>query len=119
MRSLIEIIEFYHENKEDIEAFIKCQKKENFHSMREAMERANNPEESSMKLYMGSNESIIFWIVELVIIVAAVWLIIENGQYMSTVTVAFSVMLLLLPFGPIFSIILVLINRKLPEKKSE
>ena len=67
------------------------------------MERANNSEESSMKLYMGCNESIIFDS-RVSYIVAAVWLIIENGQYMSTGRLHF-VMLLLLPFGQFFDYI--------------
>ena len=118
MRSIFELIDFYNENKEDIEAFLKQQKKENFHSLREAYKRSENlTNMETFRMYASSNESIIFWIIELVIVIAAVWLIIDNGQYMNNVSVAFAVMFLLLPLGPIFSIILVLVSRKLPDTK--
>lgn len=116
MRSIIELVNFYQENKNDIKAFFKQQQKENFHSLREAFKRSENlTNMESFRMYMSSNESIIFWVFELILIIIAIFLIVQNGPYMDNVSVAFSVMFLLLPFGPIFSIILVFINRNLPE----
>ena len=117
MRSIIELVKFYNNNKDDINVFLKRQTKENFHSLRKAYR--NSGDKSSydkMVSYMGSNESIIFWIIDLIIMIIAIYLIVSNGQYMSNVSVAFAVMLLLLPIGPIFSIVIVLISRRIPEK---
>jgi len=124
MRSIIELMNFYHENKEDIESFLKQQKKENYKSLRELYQNRRSVDGSvdrsadngvmnrpTVVEIATSNEGIIFWIIDLIIIIFAIWLIIQNGKYMDNVSVAFAVMLLLLPLGPLFSIVIVFVTR--------
>ena len=119
MKSIIELMNFYHENKEDIESFLKQQKKENYKSLRELYQRRSVDGSVDNGIRNGptaveiatSNEAIIFWIIDLIIIIFAIWLIVKNGKYMDNVSVAFAVMLLLLPLGPLFSIVIVFVTR--------
>ena len=113
MRSIIELMNFYNENKQEIEEFFKQQKKENYKSLREAYQEAQNKSASKkVAAVMSSNEGIIFWVIDLLIVILAIWLIINNSNRMKPVAIAFAVMFLLLPLGPLFSIVIVFATRR-------